>query len=753
MSQVIHPKLVASHRMKKINPETELDYQALVLTDSFQTRFMPLTHAEPRCLLPLANVPLIEYTLEFLAQTDVVSEVFLLCSAHAEQIQEYIDHSKWVFPSSPFTKIHTILSMESRSVGDSIRDIDGRGVISGDFILVSGDVITNMDLNKALSAHRQHKQEDRDYVSTMVLKQASPLHRSRSLIEPACFILEEHTNRCIYYQDIPPVNGKKTSVNIDPELLGDIGEFVVKNDLIDCRVDICTPQVLTTFQENFDYQFLRADWVKGVLSSDLLRKHIYAYITREDYAARVESWQTYDGISQDVLERWCYPIVPERNLLEDQTYTCESTHIYKEESIRLSQSCKIDSCVEIGSGTFVGDGSRIGASVIGRNCHIGNNVIVDNSYIWSGSRIEDNAVVRHSIVASDAVIRKNVVVNAGSVIGFGVVIGENVVIPSYTKIVKTPFKERKRTHEVPSDLNSEFDDETEGSSSQITTTTEEGLDVSGEIEASDEDDEQEPGAPASKNHSIVGQDGVGFLYVDDERYNGMVSQMMSLDLSDVSIASSTIVHHGSSRRKKRTLSSATSQFLSEEEEEDFEKEAIATVDRSMENNHDIDTALLELNTLRMSMNVTYHEVRQATCKAMLARVDSFIETETLGVKDAVEKIFWKWTALFQRQVFDDVDQVDLMLIIQKICHNMDQEYGPMVLLYTLLILYEEEVIQEDNINKWWTSDESKAMGLVRDKTAKWIEWLKQAESESEKEEEGEEEEEEEDEEEEEEEEE
>nr|CAI6619545.1 CIH_HP1_G0034420.mRNA.1.CDS.1 [Saccharomyces cerevisiae] len=62
----------------------------------------------------------------------------------------------------------------------------------------------------------------------------------------------------------------------------------------------------------------------------------------------------------------------------------------------------------------------------------------------------------------------------------------------------------------------------------------------------------------------------------------------------------------------------------------------------MENNHDLDTALLELNTLRMSMNVTYHEVRIATITALLRRVYHFIATQTLGPKDAVVKVFNQW---------------------------------------------------------------------------------------------------------------
>ncbi|KAG7831387.1 hypothetical protein KL920_000907 [Ogataea angusta] len=675
--------------MKKDDIE-EQKIQAIVLTDSFQTRFMPLTAIRPRCLLPLANVPLIEYTLEFLAQANV-SEVYLMCCSHADQVQQYIDDSKWVHPSSPFTKIQTIMSLESRSVGDAMRDVDSRGLITGDFVLVSGDVVTNLDLSKVLATHKQRKAADRDYIATMVLKQASELHRARSHIEPACFILEKGTDKCLYYQDIPPVNGQKTSVNIDPEILQDVAEFDIRNDLIDCHVDICTPQVPTIFQENFDYQALRSDFVKGVLSSDLLKKHIYAYVTGDEYAARVESWQTYDGISQDVLERWCYPIVPERNIIDDQTYTYESKHIYKEQNIRLSQSCKIQSRVVIGNDTFIGDGSKVQASVIGRHCRIGNNVLVENSYIWEGAVIGDGSVIRHSIVAADAVVGANSILNPGAVIGFGVRIDDNVEIPHDTKIVKEKLRK--------------MDDS---------------------LSLSEEEDEEE-----ESDASIVGPNGVGRLYREDVhedgQYGGMIYQMAQLSVSDTSLASTTVAHQH--RRKKRTQST-TSAYLSEEEDEQFDKEAIATVERAMEFNHDIDTALLELNTLRMSMNVTYHEVRVATSTALVKRVDHFIETQTLGAKEAVEKIFRKWSSLFDRQVFDNEDQLDLLIILQTLCSQLDASYNSVVLLWILVVLYDEEIIEEENIYKWWHSEKSKEIG-ARDRVEKWIEWLQEAESEEE----------------------
>ena len=79
-----------------------------------------------------------------------------------------------------------------------------------------------------------------------------------------------------------------------------------------------------------------------------------------------------------------------------------------------------------------------------------------------------------------------------------------------------------------------------------------------------------------------------------------------------------------------------------EEEEDFGVEGLATVTRAIENNHDIDTALLELNTLRMSMNVTYHDVRSVTTQALVNKIVDFITTGTLTPQEAATKIFTKW---------------------------------------------------------------------------------------------------------------
>ncbi len=50
--------------------------QAVLLADSFSRNFRPITLDCPKVLLPLVNIPMIDYTIEFLAQNGVEEVLF-----------------------------------------------------------------------------------------------------------------------------------------------------------------------------------------------------------------------------------------------------------------------------------------------------------------------------------------------------------------------------------------------------------------------------------------------------------------------------------------------------------------------------------------------------------------------------------------------------------------------------------------------------------------------------------------------------
>lgn len=78
-------------------------------------------------LLPIVNVPMIDYTLAWLESAGV-EEVFVFCCAHVKQVTEYLETTKWL--SQPNFKVSTIESHNCVSAGDALRLIYEKNVVS-----------------------------------------------------------------------------------------------------------------------------------------------------------------------------------------------------------------------------------------------------------------------------------------------------------------------------------------------------------------------------------------------------------------------------------------------------------------------------------------------------------------------------------------------------------------------------------------------------------------------------------------------
>ncbi|KAK9452760.1 nucleotide-diphospho-sugar transferase [Dipodascopsis uninucleata] len=687
-----------SSKKPAVKPSSTLDetdqdqrLQAIVLSDSYQTRFRPLTLEKPRCLLPLCNTPLIEYTFEFLALAGV-SEVYVVCCSFADQIQEYIENSRWSNPSSPF-KVETILSPELLSVGDAMRDLDAKGLITSDFLLVSGDIVCNIPFEKVLAEHRlRRNKNDKNSIMTMVLREASPLHRTRARAESAIFVLDEQTNQCVHYEEIKTRKHMK-QVSLDPEIFKDHTDLAIRNDFIDCHIDICSPDVPALFTENFDYNHIRKDFVHGILTSDILGKTIYAHIVKDHYAARVRSLQTYDAVSKDVISRWAYPIAPDSNLLGDQTFQYQRGHIYKEEGVVLARSCRINTCTVIGAGTIISDGALISDSVIGRRCKIGKNVVIKSSYVWDDVIIEDNVTIESAIIGNNARLCASSQVEPGAIVSYGVRVGHGMTIKGDVKL-------------------SRYADENDG------------------IDHIDQ--------------AVVGTDGDGYLYEDSEadeeddyeeivNSSGLVYNMDSMNVSESSDESDSveIAHRRQYRRRRFSTASSNTNASEESEDDSFMREAQASVERALLENHDTDIAMLELSTLRMAKNASFHDVRAATISVLISRISQLLNTNAAKVRIAVETVLRRWGKLFERQVFEEEDQIDLLLLMQRDCTRRSQ--GSSILLHAINCFYDLDILEEDAIFKWWEKEpETKSdtdMVKVGEFVPRWLEWLKTADEE------------------------
>ncbi|KAJ5259578.1 translation initiation factor eIF-2B subunit epsilon [Penicillium angulare] len=699
------PKQKGGGSKPKANTADEVEdtLQAVVLADTFEPRFEPFTLDKPRCLLPLANTPIIEYTLQFLANAGV-EEVFLYAGAHSDLLEKYINASKWRAASSPF-KQFTFLKSTSASVGDVMRDLDGKHLITGDFIVVSGDVISNMPIEGALTKHRARREKDKNAIMTMVLREAGRNHRTKSSSVSPVFVIDPTKDRCLHYEEIDHhSNERPARVNVDTEILLTHPELDIRQDLIDSSVDICTPDVLSLWSDSFDYQSPRKHFLFGVLKDyELNGKTIHTHIIKDDYAARVRNLKAYDAVSKDIISRWTYPLCPDTNLLPGHTYALRKSNLYQEQGVTLARSCVIGRRTVIGKGTSIGDKTTVRDTVLGRNCKIGRGVKLQGAYIWEGVSIGDNTVVNGAIIADGVVIGKNCTVAAGALVSHGVKIADGVAVEAGKRITKS----RRDGGVVTTDP-------------KVVGADGEGREfIQGEDEDDDEDDDDDDVSVASS----------GLVYRNPEASSSSASiSTLSSDISD-----SSWPH------------SARSSFSNAEEQDTFHNDASVSIFDSLRDGVTADVVQLELVSLRMTANASDNQVRRAIVSSFMKYISQLMESgKNAGV--AVHDVFSTYREVVDRTLFDrnkelKKDQVDFLLQLQ--ADLVHRSKGGNILLFAAKELYELELVDEEAYEQWWDderSSESEEMRSVRAQAQQFVEWLANAEEEESSEEEEEEEE-------------
>lgn len=563
-----------------------------------------------------------------------------------------------------------------------MRDLDNRDLITGDFLLVSGDVVSNMSIEPALAKHRARREKNKDAIMTMVLREAGAGHRTKSKGSRPVFVIDPGADRCLYYEEMGNRKGRSRHITLDPELLTSHAEIDVRDDLIDCHIDICTLDVLTQWSDNFDFQSLRKSFLHGVLKDyETYGKTVHTYIVTDQYAVRVKSLRAYNAISKDIMGRWAYPLCSDSNLVPDQSYRFKRGKVYQEDAVVIGRA-SIKKTV-IGSQTSIGDDSIITGSTIGRRCKIGKNVVIEGAYIWEDVIVGDGSIIREAIIANDTTIGKNCTVESGALISFGVHLPDHIGISM----------DRQITRQQESFFDNRADPE-------------------------DSDTSSVASSRLIYRHPLA---------------SSSASSISTLASSDGNLEPVRDSSRRSSFRSDPSDDAA--------ETRDFHVEATASILDGLQKGDPADTIILELNGYRMSTNASQHEVRKAVVAAFMKRVSNLSvggNASGISAREAVREVFGKYKGLVERTMFDKdadekVDQVDFLLLLQR--DALGRPSGDQMLLFVTKEIYDSDIVEEDGVLQWWDDERSTEgeMGKVRGLTEQFITFLKEAEEDDESE--------------------
>lgn len=126
--------------------------------------FKPLSHTKPECLFPVANISLLLLQIELLAMNNV-TKIVCVTARDPELLKREVKKIKNSHMKGKISLIEFKFVKLDRpsSLCEALREISESIELNDDFILCSGDIVSNADLTPALKQHYKSKQEHKDF--------------------------------------------------------------------------------------------------------------------------------------------------------------------------------------------------------------------------------------------------------------------------------------------------------------------------------------------------------------------------------------------------------------------------------------------------------------------------------------------------------------------------------------------------------------------------------------------------------------
>lgn len=222
--------------MPRVDADIDVKHplQAVVLADSFGHALKPLTCNVAKVLLPLAGCPMLEYSLEWLATQGVEECVVVACSC-SESVERYLKSRDGRIGGGEGRGgmiTQCVSGTACVSAGEALRLIEQRRVIRGDFVLVSGDVVTNVDLSDALRTHRERRKKEKLAIMTVLLRETgADVREARYGENNLTVAMDSETQRIVHYEEHHGSASRTPATSLDASLFGEVENIRVRDEL------------------------------------------------------------------------------------------------------------------------------------------------------------------------------------------------------------------------------------------------------------------------------------------------------------------------------------------------------------------------------------------------------------------------------------------------------------------------------------------------------------------------------------------
>ena len=353
--------------------------KAVVMAGGFGSRIQPLTNSRPKPMLPVVNRPMMENTMITLRDLGIKDFIVLLYFK-PEVIQDYFgDGSEfgmnitYVIPDDDYGTAGAV-KLAQDLIGDD------------NFIIISGDLVTDFDFQKIFEYHEQKKSK----LTITLTSVENPLEFG--------VVIANNEGRIEKFLEKPSW-----------------GE--VFSDTINTGIYIIEPEILDYIPKGEDFDFAK-DLFPLLMEEDV---ELIAG-NAQGYWRDVGNPDSYREVHEDIMSGRVDFKMPGKMV------KYSDGELYSAEPYELDEGIEIIGKVVLGDNVTIGKRTKLKNVVISDNGKIGEDCKISNSVLWENVTVDKGTKIDNAVICNNNIIGKNSKMTAGIILAEGCEIGELVTV-------------------------------------------------------------------------------------------------------------------------------------------------------------------------------------------------------------------------------------------------------------------------------------------------------------------------------------
>ncbi len=356
--------------------------KAVIMAGGKGTRLRPLTCDLPKPMVPVLTYPVMEHIIMLLKQQGI-TEIAVTTFYLPRVLQDYFgDGEKWG------VNLHYYIEESPLGTAGSVHNADE--FLDETFIVISGDAITDFNLQEGIDFHREKGSD-----ATLILsREEIPLEYG--------VVMTDEQGQIIRFLEKP-----------------NWGQ--VFSDTINTGIYVLEPEIFNLFDKGEKFDFSKD------LFPLMLHKEMNLYgLPLNGYWNDIGNLVEFHKTQFDFLQgRINLPINSARQI---------GDRIWIEENVDIDNTAILRGPLYIGSGTRIGRNVFLEHSVIGKNNLVQSHSSIKNSVLWDNNYLGRHCELRGTIITDNNKIQDRASIFDHSALGRKVKVGREACIKPGVKI-------------------------------------------------------------------------------------------------------------------------------------------------------------------------------------------------------------------------------------------------------------------------------------------------------------------------------